>query len=570
MGGGLMQLVAYGAQDVYLTGNPQITFFKVVYRRHTNFAMESIEQTFNGTGAFGNKVQCPVVRNGDLITKMYLRTTVAAGSSTALTGTYANIKWAWVTNLGHALISSVELEIGGTRIDKHYGEWLTIWNELSRKIGQDRGYDQMIGNVPSLTVLDFQHPAYTMWVPLKFFFCRFDGLALPLIALQYHEVRINFEFLAVDQLLSYEAATSATGKGLATALGLTLSDCSLYVDYIYLDSEERKRFAQASHEYLIEALQFPGSESITGVNSKFRLNLNHPCKFLIWTAKLGRYTNGNTVLAYHPTDVYATQLAATKRFVLKYAIAAAAPLQATHVQTNAYGQIVAGANTGNAAVFAKINPVAISQSGSCANADIDNITILGELLPLDFISNTVTAIKAYAGGTSGTINFPSGGVAWTGSASNIQIGDGADIKDIVLYQWDNFGNQLDGTENSTNQALLQLNGQDRFSQREGVYFNYCQPWQHFSNTPMDGVNVYSFALNPEEHQPSGTCNFSRIDNATLSITFGRVSALTGITEGSYLGNYLNSGSSTSNFNVWAVNYNVLRVMSGMAGLAYSN
>ena len=529
--------------------------------------MESIEQTFNGTGSFGNKVQCPIVRNGDLITKMYLRATVSAGTSIGASGSYSSIKWAWVTSLGHALISSVELEIGGTRIDKHYGEWLTIWNELSRKIGQDRGYNQMIGNVDELTVLDFQHPAYTMWVPLKFFFCRFDGLALPLIALQYHEVRINFEFLPVEQLLSFEAATSATGKGLATALGLTLSDCSLYVDYIYLDSEERKRFAQASHEYLIEALQFPGSESITGVNSKFRLNLNHPCKFLIWTAKLGRYTNGNTVLAYHPTDTYATQLAATKRWVLKYAAYAVAGF----ALTNAYGQIqpVAGSST-TTDIFNKINPVAIANNAALgAVADVDNVTILGELLPLDFISQTVASWVAAA---TVVVTFPSGAVSWVvPAAPAIAVtGDGATTKDIVLYQWDNFGNQLDGTENSTNQALLQLNGQDRFSQREGTYFNYCQPWQHFSNTPSDGVNVYSFALNPEEHQPSGTCNFSRIDNATLSITFGRVSALTGITEGSYLGNYLNSGSSTSNFNVWAVNYNVLRVMSGMAGLAYSN
>ena len=565
MGGGLMQLVAYGAQDVYLTGNPQITFFKVVYRRHTNFAMESIEQTFNGTGAFGNKVQCPVVRNGDLITKMYLRTTVSAGTSIGAAGAYSSIKWAWVTSLGHALISSVELEIGGTRIDKHYGEWLTIWNELSRKIGQDRGYDRMIGNVEALTVLDFQHPAYTMWVPLKFFFCRFDGLALPLIALQYHEVRINFEFLPVEQLLSFEAASGATGKGLATALGLTLSDCSLYVDYIYLDSEERKRFAQASHEYLIEALQFPGSESITGVNSKFRLNLNHPCKFLIWTAKLGRYTNGNTVLAYHPTDTYATQLAATKRWVLKYAATAVAGF----ALTNVYGQIqpVAGSST-TTDIFNKINPVAIANNAAVgAVADVDNVTILGELLPLDFISQTVAS---WVTTSTVVVNFPSGSVSWIVPAVTATAGDGIAAKDIVLYQWDNFGNQLDGTENTVNQALLQLNGQDRFSQREGMYFNYCQPWQHFSNTPSDGVNVYSFALNPEEHQPSGTCNFSRIDNATLSITFGRVSALTGATEGSYLTNYLNSGSSTSNFNVWAVNYNVLRVMSGMAGLAYSN
>ena len=574
MGGGLMQLVAYGAQDVYLTGNPQITFFKVVYRRHTNFAMESIEQTFNGTGAFGNKVQCPVVRNGDLITKMYLRTTVSTGNTSTLASntTYYNAKWAWCTSLGHALISSVELEIGGTRIDKHWGEWLTIWNELSRKIGQDRGYNAMIGNVSTLTVLDYQHPSYTMWIPLKFFFCRFDGLALPLIALQYHEVRINFEFVTVDQCLVMENVSGGTGKGLATALGLTLSDCSLYVDYIYLDSEERKRFAQASHEYLIEALQFPGSESITGTNSKFRLNLNHPCKFLVWTNKLGRYTNGNAVLAYHPTDTYATQLAATKRFVLKYA---AYSTVSKTVTVNAYGQVqpIAGSAT-TASLFNKINPVAISQAGAAsgAQADIDNITILGELLPLDFVSQPVSAF-------TGTISvvFASGSISWAapGTLDTNLTGDGVAAKDIILYQWDNFGNQLDGTENSTQTALLQLNGQDRFSSREGQYFNYVQPWQHFSNTPNDGVNVYSFALNPEEHQPSGTCNFSRIDNATLSITFGRVAAFTGaVTAGSvetnYLSNYLNSGSSTSNFNVWAVNYNVLRVMSGMAGLAYSN
>ena len=564
MGGGLMQLVAYGAQDVYLTGNPQITFFKVVYRRHTNFAMESIEQTFNGTGAFGNKVQCPIVRNGDLITKMYLRTTVSAGTSIGASGAYSSIKWAWVKMLGHALISSVELEIGGTRIDKHYGEWLTIWNELSRKIGQDRGYDQMIGNVESLTVLDLQHPAFTMWVPLKFFFCRFDGLALPLIALQYHEVRINFEFLPVEQLLSFEAASGATGKGLATALGLTLSSCSLFVDYIYLDSEERKRFAQASHEYLIEALQFPGSESITGVNSKFRLNLNHPCKFLIWTAKLGRYTNGNTVLAYNPSDLEATRLEATKRFVLKFGTVASG-----FVTTDAYGVITAptGSSTPLQLVFSTINAVTIANSGTSGAADVDNITILGELLPADFVSY---AIDSAGVGLPTTFTFDNGVVISSVGPNYGTIattGDGVATLDVQLYQWDNFGLQQDASENMTQTALLQLNGQDRFSQREGQYFNYVQPWQHFSNTPADGVNVYSFALNPEEHQPSGTCNFSRIDNATLALTFGRVNQGSGVLENNFQSNYLQDNST---FSVYAVNYNVLRVMSGMAGLAYSN
>jgi hypothetical protein len=557
MGGGLMQLVAYGAQDVYLTGNPQITFFKVVYRRHTNFAMESIEQTFNGTGDFGRKVQCPVVRNGDLITKMYLRVTVGNGDSSALpsTSNYYNARWAWVTSLGHALIDNVELEIGGTRIDKHWGEWLTIWNELSRKFGQDRGYARMVGNVPQLTELNTTHPAYTLWVPMRFFFCRFDGLALPLIALQYHEVRVNFEFRPVEQLVVLEAGASRNGKGLASAIGLKMNDCSLYVDYIYLDSEERKRFAQASHEYLIEALQFPGEESVTGEQPRFRLNLNHPCKFLVWTNKLGRYTQGYNFLSYHPTDLAQTRLEATKRFVLKYATVAAG-----YVTVDAYGRVEpadASLNT----VFATINAVAVSVNSTAALADVDNITVLGELLPLDVISRAVSALPTSftfdSGVASGTLTYPTAATT----------GDGAPAKDVVLYQWDNFGLQLDGSENSVTKALLQLNGQDRFNEREGDYFNYVQPWQHFSNTPADGVNVYSFALNPEEHQPSGTCNFSRIDNATLSVTFGRKNALTGAAESGFKTNYLGDDSK---FSVYAVNYNVLRVMSGMAGLAYSN
>jgi hypothetical protein len=557
MGGGLMQLVAYGAQDVYLTGNPQITFFKVVYRRHTNFAMESIEQTFNGTGDFGRKVQCPIVRNGDLITKMYLRATVSAGDATTATGTYAGAKWAWVTSLGHALIDTVELEIGGTRIDKHWGEWMTIWNELSRKLGQDAGFNQMIGNVESLTVLNQTHPAYTMWIPIRFFFCKFDGLALPLIALQYHEVRINFEFRPVEQCVVLQAGSGRSGKGLASALGLKLNDCSLYVDYIYLDSEERKRFAQASHEYLIEALQFPGQESVTGQNSRFRLNLNHPCKFLIWVNKLGRFINGNSFLAYHPTSVAETRLQATKRFVLKFA----ASIVAGTVTVNSYGQVQPGAGSNLATAFNTINAVCVSTSSLTAIADVDNITILGELLPIDVCSYPVANLPAAFTFNSGVQQTAA---VYTGA---LTTGDGAAASDVILYQWDNYGLQLDGTENSVINGLLQLNGQDRFSQREGQYFNYVQPWQHFSNTPKDGVNCYSVALNPEEHQPSGTCNFSRIDNATLAVGFGRLNAVTGAVENNFYTNYLGSDSV---FSVYAVNYNVLRVMSGMAGLAYSN
>ena len=160
MGGGLMQLVAYGAQDVYLTGNPQITFFKVVYRRHTNFAIESIEQTFNGTVDFGRKVSCTVSRNGDLIHKVYLQVDLPALSGTNV---------GWVAQVGHALIDEVSIEIGGQTIDKHYGDWLIIWNELTQTSEKADGYNEMIGNVTALTsTADGSSPASTLYIPLQF------------------------------------------------------------------------------------------------------------------------------------------------------------------------------------------------------------------------------------------------------------------------------------------------------------------------------------------------------------------------------------------------------------------
>jgi hypothetical protein len=363
MGGGLMQLVAYGAQDIYLTGNPQITFFKVVYRRHTNFAMESIEQTFNGSVGAGNRVTATISRNGDLVHRMWLQASVKnvdAGNNDAA-----------LANSGHSAIDNVELEIGGQRIDKQYGDWLEAWSQLTLSEGHLAGYKTMVGTNGSTDALD-------LYIPLQFWFCRNPGLALPLIALQYHEVKVNLTF------------------GSVTAV----NSASLWVDYIYLDTDERRRFAQVSHEYLIEQVQFTGDEALSTGTNNVRLNFNHPVKELVWVS----------------------------------------------YKTN----------------------------------------------------ETLVAGKSYQA--------------------------------------------MDGT------AKLQLNGHDRMAARPAAYFKQVQPYQHHTRIPAGEVNVYSFALKPEEHQPSGTCNFSRIDNATLSVSVAAAGTL----------------------KVFAVNYNVLRVMSGMGGLAYSN
>jgi hypothetical protein len=232
MGGGLMQLVAYGAQDIYLTGNPQITFFKVVYRRHTNFAVESIEQTFNGTADFNKRVTATISRNGDLIQQMYLEVVLPPQGTTGTVWTYG---------VGNALIKQAEIEIGGQLIDRQYGDWMNIWTELTIPAGKRDGYDDMVGNKLSIAIgganenlggLAVTTTGRRLYVPFQFWFNRNPGLALPLIALQYHEVKLNLELRALTDLVQVPS-------GAISIVPAPLTTCKLYVDYVYLDTDER-------------------------------------------------------------------------------------------------------------------------------------------------------------------------------------------------------------------------------------------------------------------------------------------------------------------------------------------
>lgn len=429
MAGGLMQLVAYGAQDIYLTANPEHTLFKAVYVRITNFATESIEQTFNGNVALGKRVTAEISRNGDLIKDMWLECE------------FTNVGNA-VYGLGNALVKQAEIEIGGQLIDRQYGEWMNIWSELTVPAGKRVGYDEMVGNVANLrlTDTDSANAPTTLTqtkldVPFQFWFNRNPGLALPLIALQYHQVKLNLD---LESAANLERDTQTTT--------LTLSSCKLWVDYIFLDTDERRKFAQVSHEYLIEQVQFTGDESFTtGSTKRVDLSFNHPVKALYWVGQ--------------------------------------------------------------------------------------------------------TTIQARGGS-----------------------GDHAEPCKFVT---------LNG---STSTTKLQLNGQDRFTERRNEYFLRVQPFKHHTSGPRSNRNLalyvgpvendadttndlvdvavkednsqfiymYSFAQNPERHQPTGTCNMSRIDTATLVL------------------NAPGSGNNSSTLKVFALSYNVLRIMSGMGGIAYAS
>jgi hypothetical protein len=561
MGGGLMQLVAYGAQDVYLTGNPQITFWKVTYRRYTNFAMESIEQTFNGQADFGRRVTCTISRNGDLAYTTILQVTLpeinqsmtnGGTTATATNGVFAR----WLDFPGEQLISQVEVEIGGQRIDRQYGDWMHIWNQLTMTATQEKGYYSMVGNTTQLTYITDPSfaavdgpcqsnaprqicaprnalPETTLYIPLQFWFCKNPGLALPLIALQYHEVRINIDLRPIDECLWAVNNLGCTTSGATTALKVTtaynqsLVAASLYVNYIFLDTDERRRMAQNPHEYLIEQLQFTGDESVGSSSNKIKLNFNHPVKELIWVVQPDE--NVDYCSSLDCNSLLYRSLGAQP---FNYTDAIDALPNAIHAFGGPQAVAAGGANG--------INNSFIDASGLFQAA--------GAIDSSGVVYNQMWNVPSTSNALGPQFNAPNFAVAqntpesYVSDAGTFVLAETA----LKLHCWG---------ENPVVTAKLQLNGQDRFSEREGSYFDLVQPFFAHTRTPDSGINVYSFALRPEEHQPSGTCNFSRIDNATLQLV---------------LSNATVEGTKTAKVRVYAVNYNVLRIMSGMGGLAYSN
>ena len=526
-----MQLVAYGAQDIYLTGNPQITFFKVVYRRHTNFSMECIEQTFNGGVGIGASVTATISRNGDLVHRMYV-TSETAG----------------ITN-GSAIVTDCELEIGGQRIDKHYTEWMQVWNELTTPESKAIGLKAMQGDIGSSNTTGVKN---VVQVPLLFWFCRNPGLALPLIALQYHEVKVKITLGDVT-----------TGAPAA----------QLWADYIYLDTDERRRFAQVSHEYLIEQLQKETYDTGTGAK---KLNFNHPVKELIWVPVLGASSTSTYQLKLNGHDRFAKQ--SQEYFSLRqpYDYHTAVPRQ--NLPVSARSQVLAGSNlnraithssgAGATGLIPKDTGVNAADHVHYDVAHADNASGAGRP-SMELHTTEVGNLGLVVGTGIGTDSTSVGDViafvlkiqgdATQYTTTNLEVGQihlveisgvsaanhgtAAANGHIISFVTSPANAAVGGAVFST--AFVDATGDGRMT------INRLDPstvTQARTSTLDKSICVYSFALKPEEHQPSGTCNFSRIDNAQLDI----------------------QGAVDGGGTIYAVNYNVLRIMSGMGGLAYSN
>jgi len=434
-----------------------VTFFQAVYKRHTNFAMENIQQTVNGTPTNGGRVSVTIARNGDLVGNMYVAllpsTTTPTLVFTTNNGT-AGPDTCWIAERA---ISAVELTIGGQRIDKHYQTWFRLYAEVFLGESDKIAY----GKLSSLSVTpDASTNKTYVYLPLLFFFNRNPGLYLPLIALQYHEVRLDFD------LTSYYSTYFSTNA------------LEVWANYVYLDTEERRRFAQKGHEYLIEQVQHTGGDAISAASSTVRLSFNHPVKELIWC-----YSN-TTASANNSLWNFSTSTA--------------------NVQLTVASNLVSFLG-------------AMPHELGAPRMTCSNITA----------SATTTLVSNAGTGTGGVLWFEEG--TNTPSVTGLGGYEVGPLKDFKVI----------------------LNGQDRFKEQIGKYFNQYMPLLYHTGTPYPGIYVYSFALQPEEHQPTGTCNFSRIDNAQVAIN-------------------MKATYTTTNQKMFAVNYNILRIQSGMGGLAFSN
>lgn len=435
-GGGLLQLVAMGKQDTFLTGNPQISFFKMVYRRHTNFATESQPMYFDGTANFGQRITCLIPRRGDLLGKIYIEVllpqlTLNDGSNTPVS---------YVNGIGNALITEITFEVGEQEIDKQTGEWMEIWEQLTTPPGQRDALNNMIGRVDGYQVPDLipgpNSPGLFLQIPLQFYFCRNPGLYIPLLALQYHPIRINLT-LAPLQSLFYSQRLLTTPNGSLTVNPASITSMMLWGDYVYLDVEERRRFVSQSHEYLIDQIQYTPIISITPTQNQINIqtDFNHPIKEFIFV-----------------------------------------------VRRTFMDQVHEFFNYSSLAINEPVGP---------------NVT------------------------------------------SYLQ--EGQVRTDLI------------------SQALLQLDGYDRFQVRQAPYFRLQQPYDHHTTTPVQSyIYNYSIALRPEDAQPTGTLNASRIDSVNWQITMNPL-----------LFNSANPTVGNATIRIYATNFNVFRVVNGFGGVLFT-
>ena len=463
MGIGLLILVQVGKQNLYLSGQPEITYFKIAYKRYTNFSIEPTPQYFKTTPDFGRKCTINVGRNADLLSNCYLYVELPNIMMENYATNASSVKsFAWVNKIGLALINYVEIEIGGTILDRQYGDWLNIWHELTVSSGLRDSYNKMIGNYSDLTSFTKTKLSTILYIPLAFWFCLDSGLALPLIALTHHDIKIHVEFNNMNVCYN-----------LSPSYYITVAD-----SYCLYQPGEMFYQIYKNNKIVGEFVYFDP------------INMN---------------------LYYNP--IKGVFQVPTTQNDINYIL--------TGMKTNANMNILA------ASVVVKDSDYFLFNQPSLINAYIlTNYIYLDNFERSIFMNNSqqylVPIIQTLPDQTIYSINAiyklplfnPVKFIAWRLCLqSNININD--------QFNYTTFPFTTD-VENLINTNLLVINSTNRIDLNDTEFYTRIQKYQYNLLNKQKGIYSYSFALNPKSIEPSGGLNFSKIDDAYIQLSLNNI------------------------------------------------
>jgi len=542
MSGALLQISSLGPQDTYLTGNPEITLFKKVYMRYTNFSLETVQVTFDGGSInFGDTATVTLEQTGDLISKAVLVITLDQITSNAL--------WGYVDRLGHAMIDNITVSIGQSTIDIHTFDWIDTYHNLYTNQSHEERYNTMIGNTPVLKQLNTVHPSYNLYIPLNFWFCKTSTSTFPICSLKNQKFQINVTLKNATDIINYSGITPPISSDLPT-----IASGYLLVDYIYLENSERNLFQTNNHEYLIEQVQ-DMTDTLTAQTTKISLTFDKPCKYMIWFANLYKYYTRTPYLAWaydDKWDVTRDLFAKIVWLATRQGLDCNDPINpiinfgVNFVNIGQVPSTIVGGNSILETLASKVNALILfaeyENGDIIAKANPDNVILTKNTITMEDMSYTVDEINAATvQSTPDQINF-------------------MDIYTISIIDWFNTGNFINRTDNPIVQSSFQINGKNKFQPRDAYFYNYLQPYYYFTNTPPDGINAYSFSLDPENVQPTGTINLTYINSKDLLVTLGRYNN----TDNTYFNTYFKQGQ----IRIFTLSYTYLKIFEGNAALAY--
>ena len=541
MSGALLQLASMGPQDVYLTSNPEITLFKKAYLRYTNFATETVQLSFDGGYInYGSDATVTFEQTGDLISKTVLVLTLAQSQS--------NAKWGYVDKLGHAIIDSITVRIGQSDIDTFTYDWIDVYHNLYKNKSHEERYNIMIGNIPELKNMSTTHNSYNLYLPLDFWFCKTTSSSFPICSLINQKFQITIKLRNAIDIINYIGLTQPDETDLPT-----IQSGYMLTDYIYLENEERTLFKTNNHEYLIEQVQ-DMTDTISSTDSKISLIFDKPCKYLLWFVNINRYFERTPFLSWATDNDWEK---ARNLFGKLVWLATREGLDVTDINNPIIlfndtfvniGQVPGLIKDGNSILETMANKV----NGIILFADNDNGSIVAKAIPENVIlvQNNITMEDM-----STTIDE-----FLNDSKSTNDQDEFLKLNTISIIDVFNTGNFINRSDNPVVLSSFQLNGKNRFQQRDAFYYNYLQPYYYFTNSPPDGINVSSFSLDPESVQPSGTLNLGQVNSKDLLITLGKYNK----TDTNYFNNFFKSGR----IRIFTQSYTLLKISRGQASLAY--